>query len=132
MACVTKYFWRTLMHPLILRRSSSGELLIWERPIVGQQYILTLDPSLGRQHSAKPDSSAAGIWKRLGQHRIDQVAEYVTRRPAARVGEVIAQLGRHWARKMQDGRETGVCVINIERNLHDTPHAYLVEIQKYP
>lgn len=118
------------MKRLLLKPSQGGELAVWERPLVGSEYIVTCDPSLGRNWTESGDMSAIGVWRREHPRMIVQTAEWVGRWPVGRVGEVIACLSRAYGGWVdQDGREQECATINIERNLMDTPKFAIVDIQ---
>lgn len=119
------------MKRLVLRPSLGGELTVWEKPLTGHEYIVSCDPSLGRNWTEAGDMSAIGVWRREHPRMIVQAAEWVGRWPVGRVGEVLACLSRAyggWVDK--DGREQECATINIERNLMDTPKFAITEIQR--
>lgn len=120
------------MRRLVLRRSPAGEFVVWKKPQQGSSYIVVADMALAREGHESTDSHAVGVFERLGSRCIEQCAELVTKIPPARVGEIIACLARAYGGRIEDGREHGCAIVNIERNTMDVPHFYLIEQQRFP
>lgn len=120
------------MKRLVATPSLGGELTVWERPFLGHEYIVTCDPSLGRNWTEMGDSSAIGVWRREPARVIVQCAEWVGKWPIGRVGEVIACISRAYGGRVgQDGREENCAIVNIERNLMDAPKFAMTESQGF-
>jgi hypothetical protein len=122
------------MKRLVLTPRPGGELVIWQRPVEGGEYIVTCDPSLGRQWTDGGDESAIGVWRRWPGHIIEQCAELTCKWPIGRVGEALACISRWYGGSYIDpesGNEKSCAIVNIERNLMDAPKFAMTESQAF-
>jgi len=103
--------------PELLASQQGGELLVWNPPVAGREYLIAVDPAGG---GAEGDYSAA------------QVIEIAT---GLQCAELQAKLGTlELARRAAElGREYGTAMMVVERNNHGSGVlAYLKSVCRYP
>ena len=49
-----------------VKTAGECDIYVWERPMIGHAYVLSLDPATGdsQTHGKDPDSHSAGVWRR--------------------------------------------------------------------
>lgn len=113
------------MKQLRLNRNGAGELRVWVPPDPEGDYIIGCDPSLGRNSSEATDHSCVVVMRRTGFRSLELCAEFYGRWLAARVGELMACIGRWYV-----NADDQPALVNIERNIADAS-LYAMRREKY-
>lgn len=120
------------MKRAVLKPLQGGEFAVWGPPEDGASYIVSCDPSLGRQWSDGADHSSVGVWRRWPGRILEQVAELHVRWPIGRVGQAIACLARAYGGYVdEENRERNCAIVNIERNLMEAARWAMTEDQQF-
>jgi hypothetical protein len=110
----TKQLLAAAVDPIAVREvgkeGSFGAFRIWQTPVFGAEYFISVDPSEG----IGGDPGAAVVYRRdTGEH----VATLHGQFSPWEMARIVAEVGNEYATPMPDGTREGACIV-VERNNH--------------
>lgn len=103
---------------MIITPNRAGNYREWEPPLLGEDYIIGVDASEGRDSEA--DYTAMSVWKR-STTQLEQVAEWFGHMRQGQAGELLAHIGYHY----------NSALLNVERNISGAIEYALTKME-YP
>lgn len=103
---------------MIILPNRAGSYREWEPPLLGEEYVIGVDASEGRDSEA--DYTSMSVWKR-SPHSLEQVAEWFGHMRQGQAGELLSVIGLHY----------NAALLNVERNISGAIEYALLKMQ-YP